>query len=296
VEPGARQIGTDVKQAVPERLIVDGQQRLTSLYAVITGAPVLRDDFSTRRIRIAFRPADATFAVTDAAVEKDPEFMPDISELWKPNNRKKAIRGFLARLAEKRALDEVETDRLDTALDDLYGLGAYPFKIVELSDRVDEEQVAEIFVRINSNGVTLNQADFILTLLSVFWEPGRRELEQFCRESHTPSLTTASPFNWHIQPEPSQLLRVTSALALRRAVLKQVYAILRGRGPETGRLSAALREEQFARLQAAQKHVLDLTNWHEFLRCRSSAARNTSITWRYRIALGTVRCDGGPAA
>ena len=36
----------------------------------------------------------------------------------------------------------------------------YPFKIVELSSTVDEERVAEVFVRINSEGVTLNQADF----------------------------------------------------------------------------------------------------------------------------------------
>lgn len=57
----------------PVFLIVDGQQRLTSLYAVITGSKVVRDDYSEGRIRIAFRPTDATFSVTDAAIEKDPE-------------------------------------------------------------------------------------------------------------------------------------------------------------------------------------------------------------------------------
>lgn len=270
-EPGARQIGTETKQAVPQHLIVDGQQRLTSLYAVITGAEVLRDDFTTRRIRLAFRPTDATFAVTDAAVEKDPEYLHDISTLWAPNNRKKVVRAFLERLAEKRELDEEEKDRLDTALDDLHGLGNYQFKIVELSETIDEEEVAEIFVRINSNGVTLNQADFILTLLSVFWEEGRRALEDFCREAHQPSLDESSPFNWHIQPEPSQMLRVTTAVALRRAVLKQVYVVLRGRDLDTGKPSADLREEQFGRLQAAQKQALDLTNWHEFLQCLERA-------------------------
>src|SRR4051794_820272 len=35
-EPGARQIGGGTKDAVPRLLIVDGQQRLTSLYAVMT--------------------------------------------------------------------------------------------------------------------------------------------------------------------------------------------------------------------------------------------------------------------
>ncbi|MEU1618836.1 DUF262 domain-containing protein [Streptomyces sp. NPDC005722] len=271
-EPGARRIGTDAKHtAVPQHLIVDGQQRLTSLYAVITASHVLANDFTHRRIRIAFRPTDATFAVTDAAVEKDPEYLSDISTLWEPGNRKRAVRGFLERLSLKRDLDEAEKDRLDTALDDLYNLESYPFKIVELAESIEEEEVAEIFVRINSNGVTLNQADFILTLLSVYWEEGRCALEDFCRESRSPSSGGPSPFNWHIQPDPAQLLRVTAVLALRRAVLKQVYAVLRGRDADSGRSSADVREEQFGRLQAAQKHVLDLTHWHEFLQCLERA-------------------------
>ena len=47
-------------------------------------------------------------------------------------------------------------------------------QVVELDATTEEEQVAEVFVRINSEGVTLNQADFILTLMSVFWEKARR--------------------------------------------------------------------------------------------------------------------------
>src|SRR5207248_11698058 len=42
VQAGARQIGTDGKQLAPTRVIVDGQQRLTSLYAVLRGVPVIR--------------------------------------------------------------------------------------------------------------------------------------------------------------------------------------------------------------------------------------------------------------
>ena len=81
VEAGARQIGVSAKAKVPRLLIVDGQQRLTSLYAVITGSEIVRDDYSQGRIRIAFRPDDATFAVADAATDKDPEFIADISAL-----------------------------------------------------------------------------------------------------------------------------------------------------------------------------------------------------------------------
>jgi len=48
-----KQIGTDKKQKIARLLIVDGQQRLTSLYAVIKGIPILRENYKTERIYIA---------------------------------------------------------------------------------------------------------------------------------------------------------------------------------------------------------------------------------------------------
>ncbi|WP_316529465.1 GmrSD restriction endonuclease domain-containing protein [Kitasatospora brasiliensis] len=273
VEPGTKQIGAGAKERVPRQIIIDGQQRLTSLYAVMTGAEVMHEDYSTGRVRLAFRPSDETFAVSGAAIEKDAEYLPDISVLWQPdaNILKKTVRAFLNRLAEKRELDEDERDRLESAIGQVHGLSMYSFQIVELSADISLEEVSEIFVRINSKGVKLKQSDFILTLMSVSWEEGRRELEKFCRDSQLPSRSVASPFNWFLEPQPSDLLRVTTALALRRAVLKQVYIVLSGRDPETGKASAALREKQFAKLQEAQQSVLDLTNWHEFLQCLERA-------------------------
>lgn len=273
VEPGARQIGGGTQDPVARLLIVDGQQRLTSLFAVMTGREVMKADYSMARIRIGFRPIDAIFTVTDAAVERDPEFIPDVSVLWESEGgRRKAVRGYLKGLAAKRGeLDQAEEDRLEDAIDRLYDLRNYPFKVVELSPEVDEEQVAEVFVRINSEGVTLNQADFILTLMSVFWEKGRHQLEDFCRACKTPSLSGASPFNWYIQPSPAQLLRVCVAVAFRRAVLRLAYSLLRGKDLDTGRVDPDRRTAQFAQLQAAQERVLHLTNWHEYLLCLERA-------------------------
>jgi uncharacterized protein DUF262 len=270
-DPGARQIDVGDKQAVPALLIVDGQQRLTSLYAVMTGSKIVRQDYTEGRIRIAFRPTDATFAVADAAIEKDPEFIADVSELWVSGNYRVAERAFLARLSAKRDLDQAERDRLSEALDRVRDLSDYPFKAVELGSTVDEEQVAEVFVRINSEGVTLSQADFILSLMSVFWDKGRLELEDFSRACKLPSLSGASPFNWYLQPTPAQLLRVSVALGFRRAVLKQVYTLLRGKDVDTGRADPVRRDEQFARLQDAHDKALDLTHWHEFLQCLERA-------------------------
>ena len=265
---GHRQIGTSAKQKVPRLLIVDGQQRLTSLFAVLKGLPVVRSDYTKGHIQIAFRPRDQKFEVADAAILRDPEYISNISELWAGDlSRNRFVRQFVAKLDEHRPLTDDEEDHLIESIDRLYDLQNYPFTALELSSTVDEEQVADVFVRINSQGVTLNQADFILTLMSVFWDEGRADLEKFCREARKPSTSQASSFNYFMRPDPDQLLRVNVGLGFRRARLRHVYSILRGKDLETETFSEERRDAQFAVLQQAQHHVLNLQNWHEFLKC-----------------------------
>lgn len=67
------------------------------------------------------------------------------------------------------------------------------------------------------------------------------------------------------------MLRVAVALAFRRARLQFVYNILRGKDLDTGTVSLERRDEQFAVLAGAQAKVLDLGNWHEFLKCLQAA-------------------------
>ena len=175
------------------------------------------------------------------------------------------------RLEAKRRADRGEKDRLEEAIDRVHDLRDYPFKAVELASTVDEEQVAEVFVRINSEGVTLNQADFILTLMSVFWEKGRQQLEDFSRGCKVPTLSGASPFNWYIQPSPAQMLRVSVALAFRRACSSTLHAAAWQGHRDRRSLDPSGGTQQFARLQQAHDDVLDLTNWHEFLQCLERA-------------------------
>ena len=155
-------------------------------------------------------------------------------------------------------------------------------------------------MRINSEGVKLNQADFILTLLSVFWEDGRRELEQFCRAARTvPSgAKDASAFNHFIEPDPDQLLRVAVAYGFGRGRLKSVYQILRGKDPESGKYSAARRDAQFDILKDAQENALNLTYWHQFLsalvgagfRSKEMISSNNALLFSYAFyLLGRVR-------
>jgi hypothetical protein len=77
--------------------------------------------------------------------------------------------------------DASDEDQMSQRLEKLYGLKHYPFNALEVVPNLSEEQVAEIFTRINSKGTVLRQADFILTLLSVFWEKGREQIDEFCR-------------------------------------------------------------------------------------------------------------------
>ena len=278
-----RSVGGGPRQSAPRLLIVDGQQRLTCLYAVLRGRPVVRDSFQSEKIQIAFRPSDCKFEVADAAILRDPEYIADISQLWtseKTLNR--FTKDFIARLRNARSVEEADEDRLTERIHQLHGLEDYPFTALELSSTVDEEQVAEVFVRINSRGTPLNQADFILTLMSVFWDDGRAELERFCRAARTPSVGAASPYNHFLQPDPDQLLRVDVGLGFRRARLQHVYSILRGKDLDTGEFSDDRRMQQFLVLEDAQKSVLNLENWHDFFKAilRSGYRASWMVTSR----------------
>lgn len=271
-----RAIGSDSKQLSPNLVIVDGQQRLTSLYAVIRGEPIVRANYKTELMRIAFNPLEEVFEVTSAAIERDRTFIPDISMLWQEDTDVFEVAdNFLEGLQSTKEIPREKVKSIRNAISKLYQIQTFPLTALELSADISEEDVADVFVRINSQGESLNQADFILTLMSVFWDKGRKELEEFCRRSRKPSISEASPFNHFIRPNPDQLLRVSVGLAFKRARLRHVYSILRGKDLTTGVFSEEGRGEQFEKLKIAQSKVLDLSNWHGFMQCVRQAGYRT---------------------
>ena len=276
---GYKQIGTGTKQKVPELLIVDGQQRLTSLYAVIRSKAVLTQEYTSQRIEIAFRPRDGQFEVTDAAVRKDPEFIPSISDMWSNYAGSYSfITEHLNQLRTSRDLTAAEEQGIAAAIERLWDVRNYTFTALELSSDITEEQVAEVFVRINSKGQKLNQSDFILTLMSVFWDEGRQALEAFSRQARVPTIGAPSPFNYFLHPAPDELLRVAVGVGHRRARLKYVYSLLRGKDLDTEEFSDERRIQQFHILKAAQAEVLQLQNWHEFLKALMTAGFRSAET------------------
>lgn len=259
-------IGAKNDKAVPKLAIVDGQQRLTSLYAVIRGVEVLRASFKKERIRIAFNPLSERFDVTDAAIRKDKAYVPDISEIWQPGvSLFSFARKFIDDLSFVRELTEDDLLKIEESLGRLHNLPQYQFVALELVSSVGAETIADVFVRINGEGKKLNQSDFIMTLMSVFWDEGRSELEKFGMLSTRPSDGQASPFNHFFKPKPDQLLRVTVGLSLKRARLENVYSALRGRDARTGLENPERREKQFELMREGQKAALNLANWHHFL-------------------------------
>ena len=263
-----RPIGTETKQKPPRLVIVDGQQRLTSLYAVIGGVPVVRDNYESEKVSIAFNPLEERFEVTDAAIRRDRAFIPDISCVWRSGaNIFKVADNYLQGLRASREVSDEETEKIQNAITKLQSLLSFPFTALELAADISEEDVSEVFVRINSKATPLNQADFILTLMSVFWDEGRAELERFCRDARKPTKGTASPFNHFIEPDPDQLLRVDVGVGFNRARLQYVYSILRGKDLETGQFSDERRVAQFDILKKAQTCTLNVQHWHDFMNC-----------------------------
>lgn len=259
-------IGTKTDRPSAKMAIVDGQQRLTSLYAVIKGAEVIRADFSKGPIRIAFNPLTERFDVPDATTTKDKAYIPDISILWRKETKLVSFtKAFLKELKATRELSEEEEEHIEDTISRLFALPHYQFTALTLSSSVGPETIAEVFVRINGSGKKLVQSDFIMTLMSVSWDEGRAELESFALKATKPADGQASPYNHFIKPSPDQMLRVTVGLSLKRARLEAVYNALRGRDPKTGLDSPKKRDEQFALMQEGQRAALNLANWHHFL-------------------------------
>ena len=265
----AAQIGIETKPKKQDSVIVDGQQRLASLYSVLCGKSLINKKFEEIRIKIAFKPKEQKFAVPNAAIQKDPQWLPDISILWK-HGAFNVINKFIDDLKEHQ-ITESERDGIATNINRLHRLEEYRFTAYELNSKVDPETVADIFGRLNSKGTKLNQTDYILTLMSVFWPEGRKDLRKFARQCIYPPRTGPSPYNHFIKPLPNHLIRITTGLGFKRGVLRYCYSILSGKDLETGQVTQKRRNEQFKILKKAQSYALDVQHWADFMRVLLSA-------------------------
>lgn len=260
----------------PKRLIIDGQQRLTSLYAVMYGKEVLDSRFQKKTVSIAFNPLRREFEVTSAAHRKSAEWIPDVSIAFKNTSGSYSFIGnFIDKLSEYRMqngnpLAAEEKDLIADNIQALLSLKDYTVPTLIISNKTDEEAVADIFVRVNSKGKALNENDFILTLISVHDESVRRKIEKFCRDALVPVISGTS-YNQLFNPKASHIIRAVMAYGFKRARLRYAYMILEGKDLSTGIYDSSRREKMFDQLRTKLDIVLNLSNWHDFMKCLITA-------------------------
>lgn len=265
-EPGEfRPIGIN-KATSPNRLVIDGQQRLTALFSVIKGKTIIDKNFKETRLKIAFNPLEERFEVSNPAIERDVEWIFDIHEIFSTGVFD-SIEQYIENLSDKKPDIIFDDRKIKDNISRVASIINYPFSALELSSDLDPEEVSEIFVRINSRGQSLNQSDFILTLMSVYWDEGRKQLEDFSKESEIPSSDKPSPYNYiNIKPRPEDLLRTIVGYAFLRGRLKYAYLILKGRNLENKTTSEEERNKNFIIFKESQNKALNLTNWHDYIK------------------------------
>jgi hypothetical protein len=264
-EKDARALGAERSGLRATTLVIDGQQRLTSLYAVMRGADVIGKDGAMRKIAFAFRPRDGRFEVADAAIRNDPEFLPNVTELWDGRRLTSQIRRDLINgLRDKgRALDDKYQDAVDSNLGRAQAITDFRFPTVDIrktattqDQEATDEDVAEIFVRINNQGTRLGQADFVLTLLSVYHGELRDLIEERSRAMSQGTVVSI---------DTQQLLRAVCGVAFDRARMSAIYRYLRGVDPVTGEADSSARAKRLNQLDHAAKQCIETTAWRDYL-------------------------------
>jgi hypothetical protein len=150
--------------------VIDGQ--LTALLAAISDIKVKDNNYAERQIRIAFNPLTREFAVWTEAYERNPEWISGISAVFiadenhdVPRLRRQFIkdRNSGRQKNGKAILTDDEEEIIETNINDLLNLSIYTLPTLRINAKATEEDVAEVFVRVNSGGQKLTEKNFIET-------------------------------------------------------------------------------------------------------------------------------------
>lgn len=256
----------------PDDLVIDGQQRLTALLAAMYGVTIRDKNYAERKIRISFNPLTREFAVWTQAFERDPEWISEISSVFSADQEhsiSKFRKTYIKTANEGRIkngqpqLTEDEEDLIEENINDLLNLGIYSLPTLKINAKADEEDVADIFVRVNSGGQNLTEKNFIETLIAVYDNEVYDKINNFCSESRKPANGTS--YNQILQVDPSHLIRVAVGVGFRRARLRYAYMLLRGKNLKTGEITQNVRKENLSIFKASLDMATNLNNWHAFM-------------------------------
>ena len=262
----------------PDDLVIDGQQRLTALLAAMYGVTIKDKDYKERKIRISFNPLTREFAVWTQAYERNPEWISEISSVFsadQEHNISKFRKAFIKSANESREkngetmLTEDEEDLIEENINDLLNLGIYSLPTLKINSKADEEDVADIFVRVNSGGQNLTEKNFIETLIAVYDNDVHDKINQFCAESRIPANGTS--YNQILLVDPSHLIRIAVGVGFRRARLRYAYMLLRGKNLKTGEIIQSVREDNLEIFKNSLDVATNLNNWHTFMNLFATA-------------------------
>lgn len=260
-------IGMGEKKREPRFLVIDGQQRLTSLYSVIKNSPIVNKKFEKFKPKISFNPLEAEFEVYNPAIGKDIFWIDDLSEFFTKDSDYSFIKVFLENLKSKKEVTDGEEKQIARNLGKLAKIKGYQFTVLDLSSALDTEIISDIFIRVNSKGNPLKQSDFVMTVLSVYLPEVRERIERFSLMAKTvPEPLSPSPYNKVLQPDTDHLVRTIVADAFSRGRLKYAHVLLKGRELETRTESEKSRIKNLKLFRNATDRTLDLTYWHDFVK------------------------------
>jgi uncharacterized protein with ParB-like and HNH nuclease domain len=274
-----------------KQILIDGQQRITALTAALLGQEILTDEYKKRRIKIAFNILTEEFQTSNPAIEKQEEWIPDISEFMKNGNIN--LFEYINNYSKKFNID---ANIVNQRINKLQSIKNSMIGRIELGSMLDIETVTEIFVRINSAGVVLSQADFAMSKISVNEEYEgndiRKAIDYFCHFANTPAdydniknndseFSNKEIFNkisWikdkNIDiylPSYVDVLRVAFTFKFKRGKLQDLVSLLSGRDFETREDKIEIVEESFSKLYDGVKSFVNQTNYERYVMILKSA-------------------------
>lgn len=286
----------DGTPSMGKRILIDGQQRVTALMAALLGQEVLTKDYQTVHIRIAFHPGEERFEVSNSAIEKDATWIDDVTKIFDPD-------GDLFELVDQYIEYNYGTDRKNVGkvLQRVAKIVNNHVGLIELAEDLDIETVTEIFIRVNSAGTPLSQADFAMSKIAVNETFGgnklRKAIDYFCHLAVAPEhfsiLKKADPnfavsefwpkMTWLKEPSDhlyaptyTDMLRVAFTSQFKRGRLEDLVALLSGRNFETREYEEAIAEQSFANLKEGIDAFMNRTHYDRLTMILRSAGFLTS--------------------
>jgi hypothetical protein len=153
-------------------LLLDGQQRMTSLYGVMRGTPPKFFDGNTQVFSgLRFHLDDEVFAFYQPVKMRDDPLWVDVTELMKKGTA--GLGEFVTRLSAQPALAPKVGDYV-ARLSRLLGVADIDLHVEEVTGKDKTlDVVVDIFNRVNSGGTKLSKGDLALAKICADWPEAR---------------------------------------------------------------------------------------------------------------------------